>query len=48
LLLGPWIDEHYERLADIPKVNAYLYKRKDMIQPTDRELPAHLPEIVGP
>jgi hypothetical protein len=48
LLLGPWIDENYERLADIPKVNAFLYKRKDMIQPADRELPTHLPEIVGP
>ena len=46
VLLGPWIDENYERLADIPKVNAYLYKRKDVVRPADRELPDYLPQIL--
>jgi hypothetical protein len=36
--LGLWIDEHYERLADVPGPNLFIYKRKDLVQPADREL----------
>jgi hypothetical protein len=38
MLLGPWIDENYERLADVPGPNTYIFKRKDLVQPSDREL----------
>lgn len=38
VLLGPWIDENYERVADIPYVNAYVYKRNDRVQPADRQV----------
>lgn len=38
LVLGPWIDEHYERLADVPYFNIYIFKLKDRVQPQDRDL----------
>jgi hypothetical protein len=28
VILGPWIDENYERIRDIPKFNVYVFKRK--------------------
>ena len=28
VILGPWIDENYERVADIPYANVYVFKRK--------------------
>ncbi|MFH1747052.1 MAG: glycosyltransferase family 39 protein [Planctomycetota bacterium] len=36
--LGPWIDETYERVADIPGINAYIFKDRALVQPADREL----------
>lgn len=44
--LGPWIDELYERVADIPKVNAYVYKRKDLVRPADRQLQDRVPDLL--
>ena len=35
VILGPWIDANYERVADIPYVNAYVFKRKDRVKPED-------------
>jgi len=35
VLLGPWVDEHYARVADIPRINAYVFKRHDRVQPSD-------------
>jgi hypothetical protein len=46
VILGPWIDEHYERLADIPHFNVYVYKRKDLVQPADRQLDDYVSRFV--
>lgn len=35
VLLGPWIDEHYTRVADVSKFDIYVYKRKDLLKPGD-------------
>ncbi len=35
---GQWLDAHYERIADIQKVNVYVLKRIDRITPADRAL----------
>ena len=35
VMLGPWIDATYDRVADIPYVNAYVFKRKDRVKPED-------------
>lgn len=44
ILMGDWIDEHYERIADIPvSRSVYLYKRKDLVQPSDFDVMSRVP-----
>ena len=46
--LGPWIDEQYERLAEIPEFETvYIYKRKDLVRPGDRQLQEEVPRLLG-
>jgi hypothetical protein len=38
VLLGPWIDEHYRRIEEIPKFGTvYIYKRNDLLEATTRK-----------
>lgn len=46
VLLGPWIDEHYERLADVPYANVYILKRKDRVTPPDRDLQEYVQQLL--
>jgi len=47
VLLGPWIDEHYERIADIPLAQtAYVYKRKDLLTAQDRKIQEQIPNLL--
>jgi hypothetical protein len=46
VMLGPWIDENYERLADIFHFNVYVFKRKDLVQPADRKLQDYADQVV--
>jgi 4-amino-4-deoxy-L-arabinose transferase-like glycosyltransferase len=47
MILGPWIDEHYERLADVPGPNVFILKRKDLVKPEDRDLQRKVMVMLG-
>jgi 4-amino-4-deoxy-L-arabinose transferase-like glycosyltransferase len=39
VMFGPWIDEHYEMVADIPvSQNVRVYKLKNLVRPADRDV----------